>query len=505
MDVQLPGTIRITSDPAVKIFDNGSAVLVRPEVPDWIRTSEVGILILDLVRAAPRTAEEAILEVMARYQLPDQAVRTPVLRFLEALIAQGYAQAEPEPRNGDRAVAGRQDGPPSRPLPPRLEGLKMRQLWLHITSQCNLRCEYCYYRVEHPGRELSLDTARALFEQAAALEVNQMILSGGEPMLHSRILDLVRACREASQWHVKLVSNGTMPDGDVFDRVVELINDLQISIDGTDEATHDAVRGKGSFSRAIRAFKRLHDTDSSTCRGIAFTPMTHNIDQIPELNKLGYQLAADYLHLNHPKRPADPDRRMRLEASGFLGPDFQQRAVANFRRLFVNMLSDRKDAHGMRYRPLHLDASFANTSSLINILHLDNCGAGITTLGFDPDGTAYPCAALTGRQECRLGQFPEQSLNELLQAGRAWNRTIFSVDRDPVCGQCIYRYFCGGGCRATGESLSDRDRNCSVLRQCYDEFFKYASLPENESLVPKDSGESQKRWNHAETHGCTET
>ncbi len=486
---KISGSIHIVCDPTVKVFDNSSAVLIRPEVPAWIRTSSVGVWILDLLRSEPSTAEKIICEAAKSYGLPDEAVRIPTLNFLESLISNGYARVETEPgaeapAGADADAAGKTAGSQPRPSPPRVEDLDLAQLWLHITSRCNLRCKHCYYHSQQSGHELPFDTAERLFTEAAARGVKQIILSGGEPMLHSRILDIVRTCRKTAKWYIKIVSNGTMPAGgeDIFDSIVEQIDDLQISIDGIDADAHDAVRGKGSYARATHAFKRLYDTEADVRRGISFTPMPENIDQIPKLNKLGYHLSVDYIHLNHPKPPADPEQQETLKERGFFSQDFMRQAIANFRRLYVNTLSDRMDARGLRYRPLHLDGSFNYTMSLIQIQHLENCGAGITQLGFDSDGAAYPCAALTGREECRLGVYPERSLDELQLAGHSWNRSIFSVDRDPVCSTCIYRYFCGGGCRAVGGALSDRDIFCSVIQECYDDFFKYVSQPEKAQI-----------------------
>jgi radical SAM protein with 4Fe4S-binding SPASM domain len=410
------------------------------------------------------------------------------MNFLESLIVNGYAsvEAEPgaEPSSGDVSEAAGKAASRPRPAPPRVEDLDLAQLWLHITSRCNLRCKHCYYPSRQHVHELPLDTAKRLFEEAAERGVKQIILSGGEPMLHSRIVDLVRTCRATNEWFIRIVSNGTMPaEGeDAFDRIMEQIDDLQISIDGIDADTHDAIRGAGSYARATRTFLRLYDTEADVRRGISFTPTPENIDQIPKLNKLGYHLSADYIHLNHPKPPADPVQREAFKERGFFSQDFLRQAITNFRRLYVNMLGDRKDAQGLRYRPLHLDGSFNYAVSLIHVQRLENCGAGITQLGFDPDGAAFPCAALTGREECRLGEYPELSLEQLWTAGRSWNRSIFSVDRDPACSDCLYRYFCGGGCRAVGEALSDRDVFCSVIRECFDDFFKYVSQPEKEYI-----------------------
>ena len=478
-EVEIRGQIHLTSDPAIKIFDNSTAVLIRPDVPDWIRTSTVGIWILDLLRNGPITSEDVISNVMRHYNLPEQAVQKPTLLFLESLINNGYASVSTESGaqfDGKDATSSPQSNTDTHEInaPMGLEDLKPQQLWLHITSACNQRCKYCYYRVEKPGTEMDLEASKRLFEEAAKIGITQVVLSGGEPMLYSRILDIVQTCREASDWHIKLISNGTLPPGgtDDFLKIADQIDDLQISIDSVDLAVHDGIRGKGSFARATNAFVLLYENEAKVRRGISFTPLPENLDQIEHLNKLGYELHADYLHLNQPKYPADLDSIPDLKKNGFLAEEFMRKAQLNFRKLHIKLITDNNDARGLEFKPLDIDASFTYASALVKIQRLENCGAGITQLGLNPDFSAYPCAALTGREECLLGKYPEQSL---FQLGRDWNKSIFSVERDPECSKCMYRYFCGGGCRAIADTPSNKDRFCEAIKYSYEEFFQFVS------------------------------
>lgn len=62
-----------------------------------------------------------------------------------------------------------------------------------ITAQCNLRCLGCRYeRGFMPGQRLSLDTVRAMLDDAAEVGVNNVRLYGGEPLLHPDLPAMVR-------------------------------------------------------------------------------------------------------------------------------------------------------------------------------------------------------------------------------------------------------------------------------------------------------------------------
>ncbi len=70
-----------------------------------------------------------------------------------------------------------------------------------LTHRCPLSCPYCSNPVELTAREteLSTDDWRSVFEQAAAMGVLQLHLSGGEPASRRDLIDLVRAARDAGR------------------------------------------------------------------------------------------------------------------------------------------------------------------------------------------------------------------------------------------------------------------------------------------------------------------
>lgn len=54
---------------------------------------------------------------------------------------------------------------------------------------------------------------------------------------------------------------------------------------------------------------------------------------------------------------------------------------------------------------------------------------------------------------------------------------LFSVEKNDKCKECLFRYFCGGGCRATAKDLKECDYLCDIFQKRFIDFWKRISLP----------------------------
>ena len=63
--------------------------------------------------------------------------------------------------------------------------------------------------------------------------------------------------------------------------------DIQVSLDGTDATTNDAVRGAGSYDTAMRAMRNLSDAGFGPFK-ISVVVTRHNVDQLD-----GFKALAD--------------------------------------------------------------------------------------------------------------------------------------------------------------------------------------------------------------------
>ncbi len=87
-------------------------------------------------------------------------------------------------------------------------------------GRCNLDCGWCDSRytwdweAHDPAVELHRVTTAAILEQLDAMQVDLVVVTGGEPLLQrSHLAPLLEGCRDRS-WRVEVETNGTIrPDG----------------------------------------------------------------------------------------------------------------------------------------------------------------------------------------------------------------------------------------------------------------------------------------------------
>jgi radical SAM protein with 4Fe4S-binding SPASM domain len=130
----------------------------------------------------------------------------------------------------------------------------LRYLELQITDKCNLRCRHCYIG-ESASNELSLKVIRGVLSEFEAMQGLRVLITGGEPVLHSGFAELNEILPEFSLRKV-LFTNGTLLDKGRIEQLK--VDEVQISIDGLEDA-HDSLRGRGTFAAALRAIKACLD------------------------------------------------------------------------------------------------------------------------------------------------------------------------------------------------------------------------------------------------------
>lgn len=122
-----------------------------------------------------------------------------------------------------------------------------------LTWRCNLRCDHCLVEGGPSGRsELSTEQALALADDLAALGIQRVTLTGGEPLFRrdwhqiaQRLVD--HGCQ------VMLSCNGHLIRGQNLERVAALVSRVAVSIDGLPQ-THDRLRhGVAGSSRSSHA------------------------------------------------------------------------------------------------------------------------------------------------------------------------------------------------------------------------------------------------------------
>ena len=122
-----------------------------------------------------------------------------------------------------------------------------------LTYRCPLRCPYCSNPValgDYPDR-LDAEQWAGVFEQAAALGVVHVGLTGGEPSVR-RDLEEIVAAAACSELHVHLITAGLPLDGARLERLAEHgLHSLQLSVQDAEASGSDRIAGARSWDRKL--------------------------------------------------------------------------------------------------------------------------------------------------------------------------------------------------------------------------------------------------------------
>ena len=143
----------------------------------------------------------------------------------------------------------------------------LRYLELQITDRCNLRCKHCYIG-DNIFSELSVKQIETILGEFEAMQGLRVMITGGEPLMHGSF-QKINAMLPGFFVRKVLFTNGLLLDQSLL-KILN-VDEIQISIDGLEDA-HDALRGKGTFKKALHAVEQAVGSGFE----VSIATMVHN-------------------------------------------------------------------------------------------------------------------------------------------------------------------------------------------------------------------------------------
>ena len=312
-------------------------------------------------------------------------------------------------------------------------------LLAELTHRCPLACPYCSNPMELKGQTEELSTAEwiSVFEQAAALGVLHLHLSGGEPASRRDLEELTKGACQAGLY-TNLITSGIGLTEKRMDALAEAgLDHVQLSLQGVDAAMADRIAGyKGGLERKLAVAswvtqRNMPLTVNAVCH-------RQNFDRLDAMIELAVTLGARRLEIAtvqfHGWAVANRSQLMPTREQAKIAGDTVRAARERLKGVLV-----------IDYVPADYHAVYPKACM---------GGWGRTGLNVDPSGRVLPCHAAETIKHLSFDNVKERKLADIWFEGDAFNAFRgFDWMQEP-CRSCERRELDFGGCRCQAMALT---------------------------------------------------
>jgi SynChlorMet cassette radical SAM/SPASM protein ScmF len=311
------------------------------------------------------------------------------------------------------------------------------QLYFYLTEGCNLACRHCWIapRYDAAGRlpSLPVELFRKAIAEAKPLGLKAVKLTGGEPLMHPQILELIGIVRSEGLGPT-VETNGVFCTPEIARELAGAKAFVSVSLDGADAKTHEWVRGvTGCFDAAVQGLGNL--VAAGLRPQVIMSLMRCNVDQLEAMLSLAKRLGTGSVKFNI----VQPTSRGEV-----LADQGEALSVPELLRLGRMVESEIAPNAGIS---IHYDypPAFRSLSRLSQ-----GCGRChiLNILGVLSDGSYALCGIGYSVPELVFGRVGE------LQDVWEGNEILKSLRRDlpeglqGVCRDCLMKNLCMGSCVA---------------------------------------------------------
>lgn len=307
---------------------------------------------------------------------------------------------------------------------------------LYVTSACNLRCITCSYRDALPN-ELSLEEYAALAQELKAFGLQHVVFSGGEPLVRR---DLPAICEIFAALGVRqsLLTNGLLLEKRIGE-MTEFLNEIIVSVDGPDAATHNSIRGLECFDQILRGIEVVKRNPRQVVLSLRTVVQRRNFRLLDSMVDFARNAGADRLsflsadvrssafHRNH-GGPAAPESEILLTAE----------ECGEFRKRMTAMIGKRRAEIRSGFisespgRLMHLVRYFEAFHGLSGFPR-NSCNAPNISTVITSTGELLPCYFLPAYGDVRSGPLQGQINNDLARFTRRQVRA-YALEQ---CRKCV--------------------------------------------------------------------
>ncbi|MBL7196842.1 MAG: radical SAM protein [Candidatus Omnitrophica bacterium] len=305
-----------------------------------------------------------------------------------------------------------------------------RPHWIYISlsHKCTYSCQMCAVVKILKGYELPIQTAKRALDEISSWEWDCVLtFTGGEPFLREDIFEIFNYST-GKGLKIEAVSNGSLIDKALAGRIISSgLQNIAISLDGAQEKTHDSVRQKGGFKKAINAVENLvmakRELGSGPQISVWTTIMKENVRELFDIIALTKNLGVECL-VYHPVIVTQDD----MQNTSSSAPFWIRKNDLEILREQIDKIMEYQSSNGLvafLHNPYlwlkYFDTSLSRESWKCNPFVFVNIG---------PDGEVRSCGSA-------FGNIGRMKLEECLTAQQAVQaRRLMKVCEKPCLQTC---------------------------------------------------------------------
>ena len=148
----------------------------------------------------------------------------------------------------------------------------------YVTYRCNAACSFCDIW-ERPSPYITLEEAKANLAALKQLGVKVVDFTGGEPLLHRQLHELLKECKRLGL--LTTITTNCLLYPKYANRLRGLVDMLHFSLDSPEREEHDLSRGVKCFDKVMESIQLAKSLGERP--DILFTVFESNIHQIEKV------------------------------------------------------------------------------------------------------------------------------------------------------------------------------------------------------------------------------
>lgn len=368
--------------------------------------------------------------------------------------------------------------------------VKIREIDLNLTNKCNLNCIHCAFSSHSKDPdELDFERLCEFINEALALGLEDVHLTGGEPTLYKKLPELLEYVTKLGV-NARLITNGLLLTESKLKKYKGLgLKSIMYSIDGLEEMHNKIRKHPSSFQKAVESIHIAKQLNYNIRVNAVISK--NNIHEIMDLIKYMRNLEIDVFSF-FLYSPTGREFKEQLEC--VVEPPAWRKLIQDIKQ-FIKTENITKPE-------IVSEKGFLWNDETMDFDSYKGRGGGCFYLSDILDylillanGDLYPCALLTDKG-IRYGNIYERSLQDIIDNPE--NIEIYKgfQQQSDLCNNCFNWNRCHASCKAFSfsyyEDWKKSDPRCNKRLKEEIDFIPLCPLHKENLQTGKEGGYSEK-------------